>query len=120
MVNKQKTEPLDFYQEVQTLALKKFDPRTLRYAANHNLELFNEVATIARPPLEPPGGRPPPPSTGYIVSIFKVFEGDDGLKFESTFVLSNIMYIFFYTFITSPNIFLKKSFSNRSLDVLEW
>ncbi|XP_033227407.1 uncharacterized protein LOC117179576 isoform X3 [Belonocnema kinseyi] len=86
LINKQNTDILEFYQEVQCAALRKFDPRDLRYAANHNLDLFNEVATIARPPLEPPGGRPPIPSTGYIVSIFKVFEGDDGLKFEQNWL----------------------------------
>lgn len=86
LINKQNTDPMDFYNEVQCAALRKFDPRDLRYAANHTLDLFNEVATIARPPLEPPGGRPPIPSTGYIVSIFKVFEGDDGLKFEQNWL----------------------------------
>lgn len=86
LINKQNTDPLDFYNEVQCAALRKFDPRDLRYAASHTLDLFNEVATIARPPLEPPGGRPPIPSTGYIVSIFKVFEGDDGLKFEQNWL----------------------------------
>lgn len=77
---------MDFYNEVQCAALRKFDPRDIRYAASHTLDLFNEVATIARPPLEPPGVRPPIPSTGYIVSIFKVFEGDDGLKFEQNWL----------------------------------
>lgn len=86
LINKQSTDPIDFYNEVQCAALRKFDPRDLRYAASHTLDLFNEVATIARPPLEPPGGRPPIPSTGYIVSIFKVFEGDDGLKFEQNWL----------------------------------
>lgn len=86
LINKQSTDPVDFYNEVQCAALRKFDPRDLRYAASHTLDLFNEVATIARPPLEPPGGRPPIPSTGYIVSIFKVFEGDDGLKFEQNWL----------------------------------
>lgn len=86
MINKQNTDPVDFYNEVQCAALRKFDPRDLRYAASHTLDLFNEVATIARPPLEPPGVRPPIPSTGYIVSIFKVFEGDDGLKFEQNWL----------------------------------
>ncbi|XP_015584705.1 uncharacterized protein LOC107262717 isoform X2 [Cephus cinctus] len=86
LINKQSTDPVDFYHEVQCAALRKFDPRDLRYAASHTLDLFNEVATIARPPLEPPGGRPPIPSTGYIVSIFKVFEGDDGLKFEQNWL----------------------------------
>lgn len=86
LINKQNTDPVDFYNEVQCAALRKFDPRDLRYAASHTLDLFNEVATIARPPLEPPGVRPPIPSTGYIVSIFKVFEGDDGLKFEQNWL----------------------------------
>ncbi|XP_008556571.1 uncharacterized protein LOC103577616 isoform X1 [Microplitis demolitor] len=86
LINKHNTDPADFYQEVQCAALRKFDPRDLRYAASHTLDLFNEVATIARPPLEPPGGRPPIPSTGYIVSIFKVFEGDDSLKFEQNWL----------------------------------
>lgn len=99
LINKQTTDILEFYQEVQCAALRKFDPRDLRYAANHNLDLFNEVATIARPPLEPPGGRPPIPSTGYIVSIFKVFEGDDGVKFEQNWL--------YWTGHYSPH-FLKK------------
>ncbi|XP_044006663.1 uncharacterized protein LOC122851469 isoform X2 [Aphidius gifuensis] len=86
LINKHNTDPADFYQEVQCAALRKFDPRDMRYAASHTLDLFNEVATIARPPLEPPGGRPPIPSTGYIVSIFKVFEGDDNLKFEQNWL----------------------------------
>ncbi|XP_048510982.1 uncharacterized protein LOC105685517 isoform X2 [Athalia rosae] len=81
-INKQTRDPAEFYQEAQCRALQKFDPRELKYAASHTLDIFNEVATIARPPLEPPGGRPPLATTGYIVSIFKVFEGDDGLKFE--------------------------------------
>lgn len=102
LINKQNTDPLDFYNEVQCAALRKFDPRDLRYAASHTLDLFNEVATIARPPLEPPGGRPPIPSTGYIVSIFKVFEGDDGLKFEQNWLYwsgtTNTMIFFFFLF----------------------
>ncbi|XP_014220069.1 uncharacterized protein LOC106647990 isoform X2 [Trichogramma pretiosum] len=114
VVNKQKTEPVDFYQEVQCAALKKFDPRDLRYAANHNLDLFNEVATIARPPLEPLGGRPPIPSTGYIVSIFKVFEGDDGLKFEQNWLYwtgARMMYRYLPKNVGLRRITLHKSMS---------
>ncbi|XP_070524649.1 uncharacterized protein [Cardiocondyla obscurior] len=96
LINKQNTDPIDFYNEVQCAALRKFDPRDLRYAASHTLDLFNEVATIARPPLEPPGGRPPIPSTGYIVSIFKVFEGDDGLKFEQNWLYWTGGYLLFF------------------------
>lgn len=114
VVNKQKIDPVDFYQEVQCAALKKFDPRDLRYAANHNLDLFNEVATIARPPLEPPGGRPPIPSTGYIVSIFKVFEGDDRLKFEQNWLYwtgARMMYRYLPKSVGLRRITLHKSMS---------
>ncbi|XP_046481430.1 uncharacterized protein [Neodiprion pinetum] len=81
-INKLTRNPGEFHHEAQCRALQKFDPREIKYAASHTLDVFNEVATIARPPLEPPGGRPPLATTGYIISVFKVFEGDDGLKFE--------------------------------------
>nr|XP_050854033.1 uncharacterized protein LOC127065567 isoform X2 [Vespula vulgaris] len=114
LINKQNTDPLDFYNEVQCAALRKFDPRDLRYAASHTLDLFNEVATIARPPLEPPGGRPPIPSTGYIVSIFKVFEGDDGLKFEQNWLYwsgARMMYRYLPKSVGLRRITLHKSMS---------
>lgn len=41
--------------------------------------------------------RPPIPSTGYIVSIFKVFEGDDGLKFEQNWLYWTGTLFDFYT-----------------------
>ncbi|EFN80567.1 uncharacterized protein LOC105186742 isoform X1 [Harpegnathos saltator] len=114
LINKQNTDPVDFYNEVQCAALRKFDPRDLRYAASHTLDLFNEVATIARPPLEPPGGRPPIPSTGYIVSIFKVFEGDDGLKFEQNWLYwtgARMMYRYLPKSVGLRRITLHKSMS---------
>ncbi|XP_006562231.1 uncharacterized protein LOC552195 isoform X3 [Apis mellifera] len=114
LINKQNTDPVDFYNEVQCAALRKFDPRDLRYAANHTLDLFNEVATIARPPLEPPGVRPPIPSTGYIVSIFKVFEGDDGLKFEQNWLYwtgARMMYRYLPKSVGLRRITLHKSMS---------
>lgn len=114
LINKQNTDPMDFYNEVQCAALRKFDPRDIRYAANHTLDLFNEVATIARPPLEPPGGRPPIPSTGYIVSIFKVFEGDDGLKFEQNWLYwtgARMMYRYLPKSVGLRRITLHKSIS---------
>lgn len=114
LINKQNTDPTDFYNEVQCAALRKFEPRDLRYAANHTLDLFNEVATIARPPLEPPGGRPPIPSTGYIVSIFKVFEGDDGLKFEQNWLYwtgARMMYRYLPKSVGLRRITLHKSIS---------
>ena len=58
------------------------------------MDLFEEMATIARPPLasaSAEGGgsgsgtgskRPLTDETGYIVCLYKVFRGDDGEKFE--------------------------------------
>lgn len=69
------------------------------------------MATIARPPLEPPGVRPPIPSTGYIVSIFKVFEGDDGLKFEQNWLYwtgTSFTFIRIYTSYDSVTILICK------------
>lgn len=43
---------------------------------------FVKVATIARPPLDTPAKKGNSTSTGYIVSIFRVFEGDDREKLE--------------------------------------
>lgn len=41
-----------------------------------------QVATIARPPLETPGKKGKASTTGYIISIFRVFDGDDREKLE--------------------------------------
>ena len=41
-----------------------------------------QVATIARPPVDPAHKRPSTDYTGYIICIYQVFKGDDGEKFE--------------------------------------
>ena len=41
-----------------------------------------QVATIARPPVDPGHKRPTTDYTGYIICIYQVFKGDDGEKFE--------------------------------------
>ncbi|XP_023702991.1 uncharacterized protein LOC111862102 isoform X4 [Cryptotermes secundus] len=86
VINKSQTDPVDFFRNLQAASLRKFDPRNLRYTAAHTLDLFNEVATIARPPLDPSSKRPHSTTTGYIISIYKVFEGDDGEKFEKNWL----------------------------------
>ncbi len=47
-----------------------------------SLDLYEEVATIARPPVEPSSKRPLSDATGYILCVYRVFRGDDGEKFE--------------------------------------
>lgn len=74
-----------FYNNLRTASLAKFDPRSMRYTAAHTLDLYGEVAAICRPPLQDPGvalAKSHTPHTGYIISVYKVFEGDDGELFE--------------------------------------
>lgn len=48
--------------------------------------MFSEVATIARPPLHPTSKKPRTNDTGYLITIYKVFEGDDREKFEKNWL----------------------------------
>lgn len=86
VINTSQTDPVDFFRNLQAASQRKFDPRNLRYTAAHTLDLFNEVATIARPPLNTSSKRPHSTATGYIISVYKVFEGDDGEKFEKNWL----------------------------------
>ncbi|KAK4883462.1 hypothetical protein RN001_006781 [Aquatica leii] len=85
IINSIQTNPVLFYNNLRTASLKKFDPRTIRYTAAHTLDLYTEVATICRPPINDastPLTKINSSSTGYIISVYKVFEGDDREKFE--------------------------------------
>ena len=90
VINSAQTDPKEFFRSLRSASLRKFDPRNIRYTASHTLDLFNEVATIARPPFDPgypsTPRRPASASTGYIVSFYKVFEGDDGRRFEKNWL----------------------------------
>ncbi|XP_063216571.1 uncharacterized protein LOC134527640 isoform X2 [Bacillus rossius redtenbacheri] len=77
VVDKRRADPEELYRDLRAAALRRFHPRLTRHTVEHTLELFDEVATIARPPLDPRRERPPPPATGYIVSVYRVFQGDD-------------------------------------------
>lgn len=85
VINSNQTNPVMFYNNIRTASLTKFDPRTIKYTAAHTLDLYTEVASICRPPIHEIGmslSRTHTPSTGYMVSVYKVFEGDDKEKFE--------------------------------------
>lgn len=86
VINKGTHDPTEFFRVLRQSTLQKFDPKNLRYTASHTLDLFNEVATIARPPLQAGSRRPQTKTTGYIISVYKVFEGDDGEKFEKNWL----------------------------------
>lgn len=85
VINTTQTDPLLFYNNMRSASLSKFDPKTIRYSAAHTLDLYSEVAMICRPPFNDLAGGPKKshtPSTGFIISVYKVFEGDDGERFE--------------------------------------
>ncbi|CAG2059753.1 unnamed protein product [Timema podura] len=115
VINKSQTDPADFFRNLRDASLRKFDPRSLRYTAAHTLDLFNEVATIARPPLDPRSKRPHSPTTGYIISVYKVFEGDDGEKFEKNWLYwtgARMLYRYLPKSVGLRRITLHKSISN--------
>ncbi|XP_055705489.1 uncharacterized protein LOC129803154 isoform X3 [Phlebotomus papatasi] len=88
VINTTVTDPSNFYSGVRSSSLCKFEPKNLRYTAAHTLDLYSEVASICRPPLVLTTNeigalrKSQTPSTGYIISVYKVFEGDDGERFE--------------------------------------
>ncbi|KAL4709638.1 hypothetical protein ACJJTC_007369 [Scirpophaga incertulas] len=85
VINTMQTDPLLFYNNMRSASLSKFDPKTIRYSAAHTLDLYSEVAMICRPPFNDLAGGPKKshtPTTGFIISVYKVFEGDDGERFE--------------------------------------
>ncbi|XP_066150779.1 uncharacterized protein [Euwallacea fornicatus] len=85
VINTSQTNPVMFYNNLRTASLTKFDPRATRYTAAHTLDLYSEVASICRPPIHEIGVPLPKihnPNTGYIISVYKVFEGDDREIFE--------------------------------------
>lgn len=86
VVNKNQTDPVDFFQSLRKTSWRKFDPQILRCTTGQTFDMFNEVATIARPPLQTNSKKPKTSTTGYIVTIYKVFEGDDREKFEKNWL----------------------------------
>lgn len=82
-VQKMRVDVTEFVDTCRKNALEMFDPGTTGYCGDHFFHLCREVATIARPPPDNGSkGRGGGHSTGYIVSIFRVFEGDDREKLE--------------------------------------
>ncbi|XP_017839632.1 uncharacterized protein LOC108597540 isoform X4 [Drosophila busckii] len=92
LINTLQTDPSNFYSNLRLSSLSKFEPKTLKYTAAHTLDLYSEVAAIIRPPLVLPSSeagsfkKTQTAGTGYIISVFKVFEGDDGERFEKNWL----------------------------------
>ncbi|CAD7088297.1 unnamed protein product [Hermetia illucens] len=92
IINTMQTDPTSFYSGIRVASLSKFEPRNLRYTAAHTLDMYCEVASICRPPLvlapTESGSfkKMQTPTTGYIISVYKVFEGDDRERFEKNWL----------------------------------
>ncbi|KPU76072.1 uncharacterized protein Dana_GF12838, isoform E [Drosophila ananassae] len=92
LINTLQTDPSNFYAGLRVSSLSKFEPKALKYTAAHTLDLYSEVAAICRPPLVLPSNeagsfkKSQTAATGYIISVFKVFEGDDGERFEKNWL----------------------------------
>lgn len=73
--------PREVAVNVRNTTLKKFDPRVIKHTTDHTFDLFTEVANIVCPPMSQ-SKRPRGLHTAYIISVYKVFDGDDSEKFE--------------------------------------
>ena len=82
VANRQQTNGEEWQQTARLASLERFEPQNLRYFSDHLVDVYEEAATITRPPLQPACRRPLSNKTGYIVCVYKVFDGDDGEKFE--------------------------------------
>lgn len=82
VINKSREEAGQFYTDNKTASHDELNANKLGYKMAHTMDLYDEVATIARPPVDPAHKRPTTEYTGYIICIYQVFKGDDGEKFE--------------------------------------
>jgi len=82
VINKPREEAGQFYTNNKMASHEALNASKLGYSLSHSMDLYDEVATIARPPVDPAHKRPTTDYTGYIICIYQVFKGDDGEKFE--------------------------------------
>lgn len=82
VVDKQKGDTNVIINKVRQYSLDALDPSKTGFNCSHYFDTFEEVATLARPPLEKMARKATTPTTGYIITVFRVFGGDDGVKFE--------------------------------------
>ncbi len=82
MIHKSNQDTRNLFRDLRTQTYDAFCPTKTGYACQHSVDLYDEVATIARPPVEPLSKKPLTDLTGYIICLYRVFKGDDGEKFE--------------------------------------
>jgi len=82
VIHKTRDEAAAIFREARSQAYNAFSPDKTGYCSAHTFDKYDEVAIIARPPIDPISRKPSADTTGYIVCMYRVFKGDDGQKFE--------------------------------------
>ncbi len=82
VIHKPHQEMQNSFRDLRVNTYNLFCATKTGYACRHSVDFFHEVATIARPPVEPISKKPVTDLTGYIICLYRVFKGDDGEKFE--------------------------------------
>ena len=82
VIQKTREHVHEFFKGAQHFAYDIFSPTKIGYCCNHSIDLYDESATIARPPIATSSKKPTSDLTGYIVCVYHVLKGDDGEKFE--------------------------------------
>ena len=82
VIQKNRQESNQFFRSAQHHAYDLFNPTKTGYSCNHTIDLYDESATIARPPVDTSSKKPVSDLTGYIICVYHVLKGDDGEKFE--------------------------------------
>lgn len=82
VIQKTRHEAHQFFRTAQHNCFDIFNPTKSGYSNNHTIDLYDESATIARPPVDTSSKKPVSDLTGYIICVYHVLKGDDGEKFE--------------------------------------
>ena len=101
MIQKTRQEAHQFFRSAQHHAYDFFNPTKTGYSCNHTIDLYDESATIARPPVDTSSKKPVSDLTGYIICVYHVLKGDDGEKFERNWLYwagNNFVIRFIQTF----------------------
>jgi len=73
--------------KVRKVSFESLDPVKTGFQCTHLFDSYEEVATLAKPPIDQLCRKPTRNTTGYIIRIFKVFEGDDRQRFERNWLM---------------------------------
>ena len=93
VIQKTRHEAHQFFRAAQHNCFDIFNPTKSGYSCNHTIDLYDESATIARPPVDTSSKKPVSDLTGYIICVYHVLKGDDGEKFERNWLYWTGMHV---------------------------